>query len=226
MVIDYLTIKSTDDKGRTWYEPEHLTVKQGSQYNAKRPEHQQYEFHELPGHYWEWNKFALEPGSIYEVTLTTMPNPGHNDYLDVRSAVLKTAPENGYPHEPLFDGPLPQDSPTLAPGAPEASWPQVEGIVKGHVEKIAVRLYVALFPDASPNIDNTGLAFIRGLRDRVYHQLTNQPIAPVGYCYIHEQTCKQGKTGAWGHRHEDTWCIDGGIQEPEAAEGEHENTTR
>ena len=50
---------------------------------------------------------------------------------------------------------------------------------------------------------------IRWLRDLIYHEVIQKGIAPEGYCYLHEEHCRQGKTGKWGHQRDDgLWCVD------------------
>ena len=64
--------------------------------------------------------------------------------------------------------------------------------------------------------------WIRELRDRFYREINQAPVAPLHYCYQHDQERRQGKTGAWGHLlpkeaddaavglpDEDSYCIEG-----------------
>lgn len=44
-----------------------------------------------------------------------------------------------------------------------------------------------------------GLADIRLLRDRIYHEVIRVPIAPLHYCYQHETPRILSSRGAWGH---------------------------
>lgn len=61
---------------------------------------------------------------------------------------------------------------------------------------------------------------IRQLRDCLYHEVIRVPIAPPHYCYEHQKPRIQGKTGAWGHREEDGFCMEGepGITVPDNGE--------
>ena len=40
--------------------------------------------------------------------------------------------------------------------------------------------------------------WVRELRDRFYREINQAPVAPLHYCYEHDQERRQGKTG-WGH---------------------------
>ena len=59
------------------------------------------------------------------------------------------------------------------------------------------------------------IGWIREVRDRLYRDVNQAPLAPSGFCYRHNATCQQGKTGAWGHRFEGQWCIDGTVTDVE-----------
>jgi len=57
------------------------------------------------------------------------------------------------------------------------------------------------------------IEMLRYFRDKIYHEVIQKGIAPEGYCYVHEENCRQGKTGKWGHQMEDgVWCVDGVAQ--------------
>ena len=58
--------------------------------------------------------------------------------------------------------------------------------------------------------------WIRELRDRFYREINQAPVAPLHYCYDHDQERRQSKTGNWGHilpkqadDDEDSYCIEG-----------------
>ena len=57
--------------------------------------------------------------------------------------------------------------------------------------------------------------WVRELRDRFYREINQAPVAPLHYCYQHDQERRQGKTGAWGHLIPETsedaesWCVEG-----------------
>ena len=77
------------------------------------------------------------------------------------------------------------------------------------------------------------LTEIRRLRDRLYHEVIQVPVAPLGYCYRCEANTLQGKTGSYGHQTPDGWCIDEVLRPEEATsttqdplEGMPADTTR
>ena len=58
--------------------------------------------------------------------------------------------------------------------------------------------------------------WVRELRDRFYREINQAPVAPLHYCYQHDQERRQSKTGKWGHilpkeadDQEDAYCIEG-----------------
>jgi len=57
--------------------------------------------------------------------------------------------------------------------------------------------------------------WIRELRDRFYREINQAPVAPLHYCYEHDQERRQSKTGNWGHLlpkqdddEEDSYCVE------------------
>ena len=58
--------------------------------------------------------------------------------------------------------------------------------------------------------------WVRELRDRFYREINQAPVAPLHYCYQHDQERRQGPDGGWGHKlpkqaddHADSYCIEG-----------------
>ena len=58
--------------------------------------------------------------------------------------------------------------------------------------------------------------WIHELRDRFYREINQAPLAPLHYCYDHNEERRQGKNGGWGHLlpkqadgEEDSYCIEG-----------------
>jgi hypothetical protein len=58
--------------------------------------------------------------------------------------------------------------------------------------------------------------WVRELRDRFYREINQAPVAPLHYCYEHDQERRQGPDGGWGHKlpkqaddHADSYCIEG-----------------
>jgi len=57
--------------------------------------------------------------------------------------------------------------------------------------------------------------WIRELRDRFYREINQAPVAPLHYCYEHDQERRKSKTGNWGHilpqqgdDQEDAYCVE------------------
>jgi hypothetical protein len=106
-----------------------------------------------------------------------------------------------------------------------SSFPPVEGIVQGHLEKLAMDWFTASFTPAElrqiPH--NIALHTIRLLRDELFHDLKSLAIAPTHYCYEHEMSRARGKSGKWGHPLEGgQWCIEPKEPSPPANPDEYE----
>mgnify|MGYP005815602127 CR=1 FL=1 len=220
-----LTVESIDEQtGRIRFEPAQRRTRGKSKHNAN-----QYLFDGLTG-FWDWNGPELEIGQWYELRLTAKAKPaGPNTnpgsmYLDIQAAVKLDGPTG------TADTPATPDTPT--------GWPDVRGEVRGHVENLAMSLYIAHVGDGNRIVNMwSHHDHIRILRDTLYHQITNKPIAPEHYCYHHEEVRWQSSTGLWGHIVEGIACIEeseddwkgfvdkleaadeqGFVDEPEAAE--------
>jgi hypothetical protein len=92
-----------------------------------------------------------------------------------------------------------------------SSFPPVEGIVQGHLEKLAMDWFTASFTPAElrqiPH--NIALNTIRLMRDELFHDLKSLSIAPTHYCYDHEMSRARAKSGNWGHPLEGgEWCVE------------------
>ena len=101
---------------------------------------------------------------------------------------------------------------TSPPGGFKGSpFPPVEGVVQGHVEKLAMDWFTASFTPAElrqiPH--NIALNTIRLMRDELFHDLKSLAIAPTHYCYDHEMSRARANSGNWGHPLEGgQWCIE------------------
>jgi len=106
-----------------------------------------------------------------------------------------------------------------------SSFPPVEGIVQGHVEKLAMDWFTASFTPAElrqvPH--NIAIQTIRLMRDELFHDLKSLSIAPTHYCYEHEMSRARAKSGNWGHPLEGgKWCIERNEPPPPADPDESE----
>ena len=110
------------------------------------------------------------------------------------------------PPPPRRPGPV-----TDSGGFKGSPFPPVEGIVQGHLEKLAMDWFTASFTPAElrqiPH--NIALNTIRLMRDELFHDLKSLSIAPTHYCYDHEMSRARAKSGNWGHPLEGgEWCIE------------------
>ena len=226
-----LTVESIDQTGRIFFELCQRRVKGTSEFNDN-----QFLFDGLSG-FWEWNGPALEMAAWYELQLTAKAKaagprtkPG-SMYLDIRSAAklddvaaedaandpgVQLQVAQGTPATVVFRPDLATPAAPAAPGIP-TGFPDVRGEVRGHVENLALRAYIAHVGERGVDMYATSVLHdIRQLRDRLYHRLTSQPIAPEHYCYIHEEVRWQSSdTGQWEHVADDVVCVEGGVDAPE-----------
>ena len=110
------------------------------------------------------------------------------------------------PPPPRRPGPV-----TDSGGFKGSPFPPVEGVVQGHVEKLAMDWFTASFTPAElrqiPH--NIALNTIRLMRDELFHDLKSLAIAPTHYCYDHEMSRARAKSGNWGHPLEGgEWCVE------------------
>ena len=110
------------------------------------------------------------------------------------------------PPPPRRPGPV-----TDSGGFKGSPFPPVEGIVQGHLEKLAMDWFTASFTPAElrqiPH--NIALNTIRLMRDELFHDLKSLSIAPTHYCYDHEMSRARAKSGNWGHPLEGgEWCVE------------------
>jgi len=124
------------------------------------------------------------------------------------------APDVGTQGEDAGAEPPPSRRPgpvTDSGGFKGSSFPPVEGVVQGHVEKLAMDWFTASFTPAElrqiPH--NIALNTIRLMRDELFHDLKSLAIAPTHYCYDHEMSRARAKSGNWGHPLEGgEWCVE------------------
>ena len=116
-------------------------------------------------------------------------------------------------------GAVPQQSDPPSEGDKELRlepFPQVLGEIQGHLEKLAMDWFTASFTPAElrqiPH--SAALHTIRLMRDELFWDLKSNSIAPLHYCYEHQQSRGMGKNGGWGHRWEEAWCIEPAQQPP------------
>jgi len=194
---------NTDQGGRTWYHPVVRRIKGVSQYRDT-----QFALEGLPG-YWDWNgDFDLQIGQAYEFTLTTKPKTGAQAkagslYQDIRKAETTDEAPPAYseddPRDPYTSSPEPRTAPKEAPPLPQAL-----GACQNHAMAYIESGIISVPEGRDP------LNFHWELRDTIYRNVNQRPyMADPHYCYQHDSPQGQGKTGAWGHRIEGGWCVEG-----------------
>ena len=117
--------------------------------------------------------------------------------------------DTGAPIVQTLDQPPAPTEPAI-PGYHPLPFPDCAGEIQGHLEKLAVELYIGT--EDVEGKDYTEIIYdIRRLRDQIFHDLKSHRPAPLHYCYEHEMSRgKSRKTGAWGHPNTDgSWCIEG-----------------
>ena len=110
----------------------------------------------------------------------------------------------------------PETSEPEIPGFNPSPFPECAGEIQGHLEKLAVELYVGTEDFGDKDYDEIILD-IRRLRDQLFHGLKTYPPAPLHYCYRHERSRDRSKkSGMWGHPTTDgSWCLEGGTPTPD-----------
>ena len=84
----------------------------------------------------------------------------------------------------------------------------VEGIVRGHVENLAIQLYIGIEGVSMSSVDEVDLFKIRRFRDKVLHELTLMPVKSARwwkfhYCEQHQiELFQSPRSGRWLHRME------------------------
>ena len=76
---------------------------------------------------------------------------------------------------------------------------EVRGDIQGHLEKLAVDLYIGVMGiSLSDNLDQINYQHIRMIRDRLYHNVKDELIRPLYYCYEHDEV-RHYKDGEYIH---------------------------
>ena len=98
-------------------------------------------------------------------------------------------------------------------------FPEVEGIVQGHLEKLAMDYFLASHTAAELKKmpQEKAVHAIRLTRDTLFHDLKSHSIAPAHYCFEHEKSRGYNKNGkTWFHPNTDgSFCIEGGAPPPD-----------
>lgn len=82
----------------------------------------------------------------------------------------------------------------------------VEGVVQGHLEKLAVDLCISW--SGGQEIQAVE---IRIVRDMLFHKVKSVPIMPEGYCYHHDVGRNIDSKKRFYHKHGENYCMPGGL---------------
>ena len=222
--IPGLTPNGDGSDGIIYYETVIKQMKWESHKNAG-----QYQFNDLAGcrennPYWNApsNFETLTKGKWYSLYLKTKPIPNakvqgslYQDIVkieEVSGPAITSAEYDSYrpPDEDWHnDAPTDEDWDNMG-GDPRAQEPQgnaekpnkgivVEGVVQGHLEKLAVDLYTQLRREGWDENLPINFPYIREIRDAFFHHVKEHSIMPLHYCYPHEQTRERTPAGTWVH---------------------------
>lgn len=187
------------------------------------------------------------PGSQYDLVLYgrdwgEVEGVGVGDFREwiIRKGNLKQGKDGKYtsdyfwdlegfdepPNEPLaepFVGkPLPDAAQAPQRGSQEPPSDDIQTrIEKGMAFNAAYTLVSAVRGSTGMDYE-AAVPRIRWLRDLIYHEVIQMPVAPAHYCYSCEQAFVLGPAGAngspgrWRHRLGDGWCMEDGNPLPGA----------
>ena len=86
---------------------------------------------------------------------------------------------------------------------------EVEGVVQGHLEKLAVDLYIAEGADTSHANGLPDYLRIREIRDGFFHNVKEHSIMPQHHCYPHDVGRNRDNHDRWYHKVGEHWCVEG-----------------
>ena len=215
--IPGLTV-TNEANGKTYYEPVIRQCKGGSKFNDKKSDEQrQYQFDNLED-YWSIGKnTAPHAGGWYSLELSTKPaDKGMwRDIVrieDVDGPATSTMPESSVDRatDEAWDGM--GDKSAMDPENRSERANKgiiVEGVVQGHLEKLATDLYIS---EGSLHIAGIDYTRIREIRDGFFHHVKEHPIMPLHWCYTHEEPRRPTKADSWFHEvGGGNYCSEDGI---------------
>lgn len=157
---------------------------------------------EYDGHMdWMWNWNIIEFGVDGSLPPNTTGN-GHQQ------------PQQGPPANPSSDYVSPE-----SPPKPDSEDPPPKDTIQTRIElgmafNQACALVAGTLGEDDTNFllddEHTATHQIRILRDELYHDVIQVPVAPPHYCYGHEQPRRVTGLGSWLHAvAENVWCVEG-----------------
>lgn len=165
-------------------------------------------------YFWDWDKEdsheALYSNEYPEGTPDEAERSMEQDFTQTQPGLASEYPPDYQVPDDVSTGNLEpgQGGPRVMEpqGRAENAGIKVEGVVQGHVEKLAVDLYRSYLPELLGDIDYLK---IREIRDSFFHQVKEKPIMPIGYCYRHESGTNLDSHGNHYHKVEENYCING-----------------
>ena len=152
----------------------------------------------------------FEEGGRYKLKYVTKPNANNpaSPYYNLESWEKVG---NGAVSAPPKPTPQPTPSPS---GGDVPEDVAVEGIVRGHVENLAIQLYIGIEGVSMSSVDEVDLFKIRQFRDKVLHELTLMPVKSARwwkfhYCEQHQiERFQSPRSGKWLHRMEGGYGVE------------------
>ena len=161
-----------------------------------------------------WCRVKRENIKVDQTTKIAKPGDTAFDFWWGITAYNIEAPEPG--QEVIMGAPAGNTNPQPATGTTTYSTAQVfgntatvnsdsievRGDIQGHLEKLAVDLYIGVMGiSLSDNLDQINYQHIRMIRDRLYHNVKDELIRPLYYCYEHGEAryIADWDTGLWIH---------------------------
>lgn len=164
---------------------------------------------------WMWN-WEIRGFGI-DAPLPSNPNAGQSSTPDPPAQTQQSQPQR---RETASEGPpANRDDEGRSEEEAKRRAPPVKDDRQVSIEK-GMAFNAAYTLIASLGVENCPLEgwprSIRQLRDQMYHDVIQVPVAPPHYCYRHEAERKQSpKTKAWGHMVGDDPCIEDEHQPPQ-----------
>ena len=193
-----LTPRGEPVNEKQYFEPVIRQCKGGSKFNDKKDaEQQQFQFENLDDYWTIGRNPAPARGQWYSLELSTKPaDKGMwRDIVRIEAvdgpAAQQSASQSQQDVDELFAGkPEPEQEQRRPP--PPVDDVDVR-IRKGQAANMAVALI------AAQGCDGEAVVEVRLLRDRIFHEVLDVPVAPLHYCYEHEKARKPSPGGTWVH---------------------------
>lgn len=157
-------------------------------------------------HWYSWFNAPLSvvseirTGQTHTFTYITKPNKQsvEHPYRNIQAHLGKTTDDAPDPSQNSSQGDPDNVPAANQPDANIISDPRQTNIHIGMATNIAASWIVPYLDPALPP-GPTDIKLLRELRDQIYHGVTSVNVAPLHYCYTHEEYRKQTPEGGWVH---------------------------